>query len=349
MKKGKTLVGLAEEIQRQADNKRDFITPTTQLRFDTENGVSRLHIADKGDFVVTDHTHSQIGDRLQIPSKFYKRMQEKHPYILDFNVNQLFQREPEQRMIRTLDGAARAMVSNRYRRLDNFDLAEAVLPVISEKKLELASCEITDSRMYLKAISHSVKGEVRVGDVYEAGVMVSNSEIGKGSLKVQPFLNRLICSNGAVINDLAQSPYHVGRSNGSDEAMEIYRDETLELEDRAFWAKVIDTINAVFSQDIFDDILGRIAGTIQNGITGDPVKVVEVFSRNNNLNDTRKSSILQHLVKGGELSQYGLFNAVTASAQDPDIDYDTATELESLGGAVIELKPSEWRVLSASK
>ena len=36
MKKGRSLIGIAEEIQRQADNKRDFITPATQLRFATE-------------------------------------------------------------------------------------------------------------------------------------------------------------------------------------------------------------------------------------------------------------------------------------------------------------------------
>ena len=35
------------------------------------------------------------------------------------------------RMLRTLDGTARALLSDRYRRIDNFEVASAVLPIIS--------------------------------------------------------------------------------------------------------------------------------------------------------------------------------------------------------------------------
>ena len=41
--------------------------------------------------------------------------------------------------------------------------------------------------------------------------------------------------------------------------------------------------------------------------------------------------MLRHLIEGGDLSAYGLVNAVTHFAQDVD-DYDRATEFEALGG-----------------
>jgi hypothetical protein len=44
---------------------------------------------------------------------------------------------------------------------------------------------------------------------------------------------------------------------------------------------------------------------------------------------------------GSVSGQYGLANAVTRSSQDIH-DYDQATELEKLGGKVIELNDKEW-------
>jgi hypothetical protein len=40
-------------------------------------------------------------------------------------------------MLRTLDGQVRAVLSDRYRRLDNFDLAESVLPILQQCRKSL--------------------------------------------------------------------------------------------------------------------------------------------------------------------------------------------------------------------
>ena len=45
------------------------------------------------------------------------------------------------------------------------------------------------------------------------------------------------------------------------------------------------------------------------------------------------------------MSQYGLINAVTRTAEDAK-SYDRATELEMAGAAVLDLKPTEWRDLA---
>ena len=48
---------------------------------------------------------------------------------------------------------------------------------------------------------------------------------------------------------------------------------------------------------------------------------------------------------GGELTQYGLLNAVTRQSKMAE-SYDRATELERLGGNIITLKPHEWRAIA---
>ena len=50
-------------------------------------------------------------------------------------------------------------------------------------------------------------------------------------------------------------------------------------------------------------------------------------------------------VAGGDLSAYGVVNAVTHSAEDVE-DYDRATEFEALGGKLIELSSSEWKEIA---
>ena len=64
-------------------------------------------------FSITDNAHSQISQRLNIPLKYYKRMHSLAPDLLATNVNTWFLEKPERRMIRILDGKARAYLSDR--------------------------------------------------------------------------------------------------------------------------------------------------------------------------------------------------------------------------------------------
>jgi len=158
MKTGKTLTELAMELERQSTAKKDFIANTSSLEmtatFDLALDSDITH-----EFPVTDHAHSQIAARLDIPSRYYNRMKAEAPKLLAANVNEWFHSFPERRMVRTLDGQARAFLSDRYRRLDNYDLAEAVLPILAEmgEGIRIVSTELTDSRMYIKAINESLE------------------------------------------------------------------------------------------------------------------------------------------------------------------------------------------------
>ena len=107
-------------------------------------------------------------------------------------------------MLRTLDGSARAYLSNRYRRIDNIDIAGVTLPILGGlPDIRFESCQITESRMYIKAVNPRLQAEVSPGDIVQAGVIISNSEVGLGSVSIQPLIYRLVCSNGMVVNEAA--------------------------------------------------------------------------------------------------------------------------------------------------
>lgn len=110
--------------------------------------------------------------------------------MLDQNINTWLEQKPERRMIRVLDGKVRAFLADRYRRLDNLELCAAVLPVIQEMQgSQIESCEVTPTHLYIKVVNRRVKAEVKVGDIVQAGFVVSNSEVGLGSLRVEPLVD----------------------------------------------------------------------------------------------------------------------------------------------------------------
>lgn len=350
MKTGKSLIELAAELTRQQESKRDFVASTRSLAFHEPLGAKQpftLEVDNEGSFDINELTHNQIASRVGIPQKYYDRMREEAPVLLTDNVQHWFNKKPERRMVRTLDGNARAFLSDRYRPLDNYDLAETVLPILTDSNnVEIVSCEITQNRMYIKALFPKIEGEIAKGDAVQSGIVISNSEVGLGALKIEPLIYRLVCLNGLIAADHATRKYHVGRAaDGGEAAMELYRDETLKQDDRAFWMKVQDTMRGAFDQAKFQMILERMQETTGRVIAGDPVKAVEVVQKQFGLSDTDRGGVLKHLIQGGDLSQYGLLNAVTRYSQDV-ADYDKATEFERMGGQIIELSKNAWQQIA---
>ena len=71
----------------------------------------------------------------------------------------------------------------------------------------IESCEVTPTHLYLKVVNRRIKAEVKVGDVVQAGFVIYNSEVGLGSLRVEPIVFRLVCKNGLICKDRAQKKY----------------------------------------------------------------------------------------------------------------------------------------------
>ena len=246
-------------------------------------------------------------------------------------------------MLRTLDGTARAFLSNRYRRIDNLEVAEAVLPVIGEMQdARFESCQITDSRMYIKVVNTRLEAEVVPGDIVQAGIIISNSETGLGAVCIQPLVYRLVCSNGMVINDAKTRRNHVGRVNSADENFLLYSDKTLEADDHAFLLKIQDTVRAAVDEAKFSrviDLMREATGAKLN--TVDVPGVVKLASREFGITDGESDGVLQHLIEGNDLTLYGLSNAVTRHSQDV-ADYDRATDLESIGFNILTMPRQQW-------
>ncbi|MES2260936.1 MAG: DUF932 domain-containing protein [Pseudomonadota bacterium] len=351
MKTGRSLISLAHELQRQLSGKRDMIVPSTMMCCHTDESGKCTMVIDEpggvGKYDITDLARHQLADKLKIPFAYFERMREDQPGLLDRNVNTWLQSDSERRMIRTLDGQVRAVLSDRYRRLDNYDLAENVLPILRKlQDVRFESVELTETKMYIKVVTPRIQYEMAPGDVVQAGIVITNSEVGHGTLSVQPLVFRLICSNGLIASDHGLRKTHIGRTlQSEEEAITLFRDDTLAADDTAFFLKVRDVVEAAVSEANFYQVAQKMQRTLGIKLTGDPVKTVQVLANRYTLNETERAGVLRHLIVEGDLSGYGLVNAVTHYSQDVE-DYDRATEFEALGGKLIDLAASEWKGLA---
>jgi hypothetical protein len=360
MKQGRTLSELAAEIERQNAVKVDYVSDTRRMHFTTaraeedRGGVSTIDLIGDGadeatsDLQILPFAHRQIADHLSIPWRYYDRLRETDALreLFDRNVNTLLHHDPKRRMIRTLDGQARAFLSDGYRRLDNYELAQVLLPILGEiSDLQIGSCELDDKRLYIKAFTPRVSGQVKVGEEVCAGVFISNSEVGAGKFRVEPFIYTLACTNGMVVpRSLAEaiSRIHVGRRVQQEEgSLRVFRDETLQADDRAFFMAAADVVRAAVDEVRFRELVEAMKAAAEDREVERPAAAVERLAKTESLSDGERDDVLTHLARGGDLSRWGVLSAVTRAAEDRE-SYERATELEELGGKLLAYSPAQW-------
>ncbi|MCD8110259.1 MAG: DUF945 domain-containing protein [Clostridiales bacterium] len=355
MKTGRSLQEVMVELDRQSKAKRDYIGPGEGMRLREDGRTFELNHLISGEQEVFDTTqlfHRQVASTLGIPAKYYDVMQSQKPALLADNVNAWFADRTNNYMVRSFKQGggrlARALLSERYRRIDNMEIATAVLPLFAgSDEYEVMSCEVTENRLYLKIVNHRLETEVVPGDIVQAGIVISNSEVGLGSVSVKPLVYRLVCTNGMIVDDYGERKHHVGRqAKAVEDSFELYSDETMEAEDKAFLLKLRDITTAAVEESRFRMVVGKLQESVGVPITGAVQKVVELTSKTYGVNESEQEGILKYLIEGGDLSLYGLSNAVTRASQDVE-SYDRATALEGIGWQVATMNPAQWREINA--
>ena len=375
MKTGRSLPDLEAELTRQCSAKRDFLAPARLLHV-RSNGHTDLAWSQEHAYVVNDNAHAQLAEYAGIPRAFYEflrartenlrvpvtmppaalpmnmepdarqlRLAEDSP-LFDVTVNRLLhEKADDRRLVRTLDGKARALLSSSYNPdLDNWDVYGAAVQALLASGLspdDVVSSEVTDTRLYLKVVSPRLTGEVAVGDTVQAGFVLCNSEVGAGSLSIRQFVLRLICQNGAVVDDTVRLR-HVGKRLEADGAGVVYRSDTREAEAKLRLLTMRDHIQATLDEYRFAQTLAKMRDAADVKLEGKVEQVVEVTARKFGLHEGEKEGVLRNLIEGSALTLWGLSNAVTLAAQSAP-SYDRATELEAIGGRFLTLTAGDVR------
>ena len=364
MKTGKTLSELANEIERRHEVAEDFIADTKQIGIEVvqnydvetespkEGATVMMNIPGQGQFDINETAHHQIASRNKIPTKYYDRMLSEAPELLVSNVRQWFDNESKRNLVRTLDGSARAFLSDRYRAIDNNGVLMSGLEAMSEMDdAYLLSSQVTDNRMYLKILFPQIEGEVRPGDTVHPGVILSNSEVGQGSLSVKGFFYRDFCTNGCVFGsgDMFDfSRRHLGARIAGGANSIVLQDDTIEAENVVIAKSIRDTMQAASSDIYFQGVLKELREATEGEIITDPETAIQVLAKEMSLTDTERKSALINLIEDRDLSRYGALNAVTKIANSEAVSYERASELEQVGSKILQMKPAQWNKIAVA-
>jgi hypothetical protein len=355
---------LVEEIKRRAAAKEDMICSTQALSVialpkGREGGVELAVKGRTKPLPINSVAHRQIQGHLKIPADYYDRMLTQEPELLAHNINTWLWRNRENRLVRTLFGTTRAFLSDKYRPLENEDLAAAVAGPLMDVDADIMSCAITDTRLYIKAVDKKVTRELaktgnKFGDgkhkivrVASPAITICNSEVGYAALSVQGGVYDGWCSNLASFAERSTRKYHVGQKHdlAGQDTYALLSDETRRVTDEALWRQVGDIVRAAFDRARFDALVDKIEATTEDKIEGDVVEVVSFASQRFGFNEDEGRQVRDELIRSGDLTRFGFYNAVTRVSSDLD-DYDRASEWERIGGQIIDMPKAAWRELS---
>lgn len=356
MRTGLSLQDIATRLEQEVATRKDYIAPQGAAEVRVVEGEVVVEGINGGPLGINPWAHQQFSDLLAIPRAYYNRMLAQQPELLAENLRTWLTSDGNtKRLFRTLNGKLRAVLSPKYRPLDNFDLANAILPSLMKLDFQIMSSELTETRMYIKGILPSLSDELPEGMTWGNGhsmvgrdgrlvaaLVVSNSEVGGGTLKVEPSVFTTWCTNLAIMQQAAMRKYHVGRAGTADESFEVFRDETREADDRAFFLKVQDVALAAFREDTFKAAIAQIRESAKVEILNNDLKVVvDRTVKELALPEKSASGILGFLARGGDFTKWGLSSAITQVANGWE-SYEGATSLERAGGQVLALGAREW-------
>lgn len=313
------------EIERQKKSKKDFVGDTRYLSVVDAEGQICLRVdikkasqKDERDlFTFTRTGREQIANTLRIPMTLWDRMEKdpKHRTKLGELATHFMHEEPQDRLVRTLDGKARSFLSPRYRMLDNADLFFVAAGEFEKVGAEIWDARLSEDGFRLYAVQPGMTARVNddsdgnkfdAGDEHIAAVAVSNSETGRGRLKVRPCTLVKVCSNWNVWDE-SLSQIHIGRKQEEEGWIS---EETQRLEDKVVWAKVKDVVQTAFDKKKFEIVIEKLRGAKADK-DPDPVKTVEVAVELTGLPQGSLDAIRAKYLASKDYTRYGIVQAVT--------------------------------------
>jgi len=335
-------VSEAERIMKES---KDFVAPSRDLAIADDDFIV---VKDNGSYKMNEFASSQLAAKLSIPKLYWDRCRQV-PGLRSQNANAWFNVDPDKgRMVRTIGDTARAVVSDRYMRIDNYPVLNAIYPVLEnayrQYGIEIVSHALSDTKMYLQIVFPKKQGEVKVGDVVQAGVTILNSEVGAGAYDIQTWMRRLVCSNGMIGESLFRK-YHLGRKIDDYDEGALFRSDTIQSELNTIALKSRDVLSEAISGDWFQREIEKMKAATGDSISK-PVDTVEKTVKVLGLPDFSKDMVLANLIKGGELNRWGLANSVTALEHEEQFrNPDKAYWVEGLGQTVLSMDKRDWEVI----
>jgi hypothetical protein len=398
-----TLTDLVEMLQDQHARKVDLVVSPQHIRVDQAGnlevrGAQPLVESDgvtdpNGKYRAMDVFDDGLSSKLGIPRAYLRKMRADAPDLLAANVNGWMHGRrsmgdvirpgvDKQFLLRLFrgengPGVARALLSDRFGIIDNFDVVTAALQGIRDAGVAIdgdgISADLSDRKMFMRVPAPEIgvlaptllagyRSPFRDANVEEqrnhgwnldrarqaaasegmtpdeeklvfAGLEIRNSEVGDGSFTIAPVLTINVCKNGLTITTEALRRVHIGAKlevgtiNWSADTMEKSRELIVARTRDA----VKSFLNVEFVQRMVDQITEQAVTPLEK-----PQDTVEAVSKKLMFSAEETRGILDHFMRGGQMTAGGVMQAMTSFSQTL-ADADRAHDLDDKALEVLEL------------
>lgn len=339
MKKGHDVRQVVQQINKDVKSKKDYIVTLNALEVTTNNNTyPNLEFTDAPDqYSLTDHSMNQLCGKLEIGTQYLRKCLPVSQELVAHNLNFWIKNtKSKELMVRTIEresdelpNIARAVCSNRYKRIDNDVVITHSLNKLMDLGLDIKYINYDRDTLNVTAINPKVEGEVSEGDVVQSGVTITNSEIGSGSLIIQPFIYRLVCTNGMVAPRYLNRFYskHVGK---------IIIDPSQDDQYITIIEKMKKQIDLVNDNEVWKESFQKLKDSTKQTINSH--QIVEL-AKKQGVTESERAQIferLNHYVGDTfTTTKYDLANAITNLGNDEEKSDQRSRFFQELGGLIV--------------
>jgi hypothetical protein len=238
--------------------------------------------------------------RLGIPFQYLRKCP---PEIQSVNLNYWIEHEKNEQLFFRMDGReVRAIFTPKYKPVDNFEICER-LDSLGYGPDTHVQCTLDPEFMSLSILDGKKAFDIK---------SISNSEVGLASLSIAAFILRLICTNGMVSKtEISASYRHVS-------------------------TKILDEFPATMDKVSYE--LGaqkHKIGLSMESPVDDPLKTIESFNRQFNLNQLQKEAVRWAWPQEMGDTMFAVVNTYTRASQFKAMSAENSYLLQRVGGNIL--------------
>ena len=330
----------------QGNAMKDMLVPTHAMtfsegergmRFYVQGGSAESHAS----MSVHENAIEQVAGKMEVPTRYAKDLASGDDWqrvlLADILNRTSMNRKNTNMLVRSVGGDVRAILSDRYRRMDNLPVFNSFMQAAGSHGARLLNGHLSDLSMYLEVIHPDItfidtpnNGRVAVA----LGAQISSSDFGRGSLEVRSFVMQVICGNGMALKPIVRQ-VHLGRK--MDERDFAFSQRTMSLDTETMASAVGDMVALTFSPDQRDSAFRKIL--IASSKEVDP-EMVPTTLKNNNVSVDETEQIMAALMSSrtddgvqGEVTVWKLTQAMTAVARS--LESERAREIQRIAGGML--------------
>src|SRR5215471_13430334 len=257
----------------------------------------------------SDHALTQFCQKLDIPVRYFRRMPDEMKItVANFDLRRL---KGTSFFVRGKGEWVRAFLSAEYVAYNNSVIAQTAESLLKNGALDVKSFVLEETHMFLKIISEDIVDR-EAG--LKAGIMIGNSEVGMGSVSVEPFVFRKPCTNDLIVS-----------------REKSFRHAHIHLTAHELTRRMAEAVSEGFQ--VASSVLDAFLKTREVKVV-DPLEVIRKIAEEREFSQKITDEVVSSYMVEPESNWFGVINSFTNAAQK--LGPIQRIEMERFAGTLLE-------------